>query len=964
MKNLFSLLALILCLTSIKAQNYVTINDTSFVSWLQINIPNAMMGNQLDTTHIDVIGRRQIIIQNKHVASLDGIQYFDSLKTLNCSANVYDTINIRLTYLPSLPSMLDTLICDGNKIDSLPQLPSGLVYLTCSQNSLDSLPALPNTIKLLDCWGNQLTGLPTLPDSLQTFNCNGNQLLTLPALPNGLATFTCSGNQLQSLPALSDSLTTMNCSGNQLQSLPALPSLLIYLDCSANQLTSLPALPNSLVNLICNNNLITNLPALSNSLEFLDCSANQLSTLPSLPNSLNTINCASNNINSLPTLPNALYKLICSNNTALGTLPTLPNTLAILYCDNDGLQGLPTLPNSLIELNCSSNLIGSLPALPGALAILDCHSNQLLILPTLPNSLGSLNCASNQLTILPALPANLYSLVCSSNSIVNLPTLPSSLGNLICSSNQIVSLPILPVTLGAFDCSYNDIHCFDPFNNISQYFNISNNPFTCLPNYIPSMDSTTLLYPLCAAGNPFNCPTSFGIVGFTYKDNNSNCVKDSLDNGIRNVPMKIYDSSSNLLGSTYTASNGVYQFLDSANTYNILVDTTGMPFKATCSFPGLDSTVTVAVLDTNINFAFACKPGYDVGIQSAYTCGIVFPGQTHVLSLNAGDISRRYNLNCAAGIGGTLTFMITGPVTYIGPAAGALVPSVSGNLFTYNISDFATINNTSAFKIQLQPFPTAQANDVICVTAKVTPINGDNYPSNNDYVYCYNVVNSHDPNIKEVYPIDVAPGFHDWLTYTIHFQNTGNAPAFNIMLKDTLDTELDLTTFQVTDYSHKNTTNLNGRVLTVNFQNIQLPDSSSDPEGSIGFIQYRLKPKSTWTRSHKIKNTAYIYFDFNAPIVTNTTHNSILDITTGIAEQKESITSVYPNPTNGLFTIELTTKEKQFLELYDMTGNVVLFQAVENGKATIDANYLAAGIYNMSIKGNASVTNQKLVIVK
>ena len=964
MKKLFSLLALMLCLTSINAQNYVTISDTSFASWLQINIPNAMTGNQMDTTHIDVTSRKQIIIQNKHVATLDGIQYFDSLKTLNCSSYVYDTINVRLTFLPSLPSMLDTLICDGNKIDSLPQLPNGLLYLTCSQNSIDSLPVLPNTIKFLDCWGNQLTGLPTLPDSLKTFNCYGNQLLTLPALPNGLVTFTCSSNQLQSLPALPDSLVTMNCSSNQLQSLPALPSLLNYLDCSMNQLTSMPALPNSLVNLLCNNNALTSLPALPTALVFIDCSYNNLITLPALPNSLNIINCSFNNITSLPALPNALYKLICSSNTGLGTLPTLPNSLVILYCDNDGLQGLPAFPSSLVELNCSSNSIGTLPTLPNSLGVLECASNLLINLPVLPNSLWSLNCAANQITTLPTLPLNLNSLVCSSNSIVNLPTLPNSLGNLICSSNQIVSLPILPGTLGSFDCSDNAIHCFDPFTHNFVFFNISNNPFTCLPNYIPSMDSTTLLYPLCAAGNPFSCPTSFGIVGSTYKDNHTNCLRDSGDAAIRNVPMKIYSSSSNLLGSTYTASNGVYQFLDSANTYQVMVDTAGMPFKATCSYPGLDSTVTVAVLDTNINFALACKPGFDIGIQSVYTCGIVFPGQTHMLTLNAGDISRRYNLNCAAGVSGSLTFIVTGPVTYVGPAAGALVPSVSGNVFTYNISDFATINNTSAFRIQLQPFPTAQANDVICVTAKVNPINGDNYPSNNDYVYCYNVVNSHDPNVKEVYPIMVDPGFHDWLTYTIHFQNTGNAPAFNIMLKDTLDSELDLNTFQVTDYSHTNTTNLNGRILTVNFQNIQLPDSSSDPEGSIGFIQYRLKPKSTWARPHQIKNTAYIYFDFNSPIVTNTTYNSIKDITTGLTEEKENIASVYPNPTNGLFTIELSTKEKQSMQLFDMAGNVVLAQTIENGKANIDANHLAAGIYNISIKGNASVINQKLVIVK
>ena len=964
MKKLFSLLALLLCLASLKAQNYVTISDTSFASWLQANIPNAMTGNQMDTTHSDVMFRRQILIHNTHIANLDGIQYFKSLKTLDCSMSVYDTISIRLQHIPALPSMLDTFICYGNKIDSLPALPSGLTVFDCSQNLLDSLPALPITIKHFNCWGNQLDSLPTLPDSLITFNCCNNQLQTLPALPMGLTSFTCSNNQLQSLPTLSDSLVTMNCSNNPLLSLPALPNKLAYLDCSGgNSLTTLPALPSSLITLYCNNNALTSLPSLPSSIATIDCSVNQLTSLPALPNSLGLLICSSNSITSLPTLPNSLYKLVCSNNPLSAGLPTLPNSLNILYCANDGLASLPNLPNALYFLDCQSNVLQTIPTLPNSLNTLICSTNPLTTLPALA-SLNILECAADQLISLPALPNTLGFLNCTANSLDSLPSLPNSLGRLECSNNQLTSLPTLPSNLAYLDCSFNQIHCFEPFVSVSFYLNISHNPFTCLPNYIPVMDSVTLLYPLCAAGNPFNCPTSYGIVGFTYKDNNGTCLKDSGDAGLKNVPLKIYDASSNLIGTTYTAVNGVYQFLDSANTYTVLVDTIGKPFTASCQYPGLDSTVTVAVLDTNINFALKCGGGFDMGIQSIATCGIVFPGQTHLLRLNAGDMSHWYNLNCGNGVSGTVSFLVTGPVTYMGPAVGALTPNVVGNVFTYNIADFGTVNNSTDFQILLQPFPTAQAGDVICVNAKVTPLIGDIHQANNTYTSCYSVVNSHDPNVKEVYPVDVPYGFNDWLTYTIHFQNTGNAPAFNIMLKDSLDGELDLNTFQVTDYSHSNTTNLNGRILTVNFQNIQLPDSSSDPEGSIGFIQYRLKPKSTWARPYKIKNTAYIYFDFNAPIVTNTTLNSILDISTSIEEQKENNVALYPNPTNGLFTIQLESKEKQLAQLYDIAGNVVLSQTLENGNGTIDASHLAAGIYNISIKGNTSVTNKKLVIVK
>jgi uncharacterized repeat protein (TIGR01451 family) len=962
MKALFTLFTLLICLTNLKAQ-FVTIQDTSFASWLQINIPNAMNGNQMDTTHIDVTSRRQIIVQNKRIINLDGIQYFDSLRTLNCSNNVYDTIHMLIENIPALPSMLDTLICTTNQIDSLPQLPASLKMLMCGQNILDSLPTLPNSIKFLNCWGNSLTYLPSLPDSLISFNCANNNIQSMPALPNGLDSLNCSSNKLSALPLLPNSLVILDCKSNLLTNLPTLPNGLTYLDCSINELVSLPALPNTLVDLACNSNSLTVLPTLPNSLINLNCSQNLLNSLPTLPSSLYTLICSNNLIPNLPTLPNSLYKINCSSNPLSNGLPNLPNSLAILYCNNDGLSILPTLPNALQFLDCQSNSLQAIPTLPNSLHTLICSTNPLITLPALA-SLNILECVADQLTALPTLPSTLGFLNCSINSLDSLPSLPVSLNHLTCSNNQLASLPILPPNLNYLDCSSNQIHCFDPFVSISMFLNIANNPFTCLPNYIPVMDSITLLYPLCVQGNANGCPPAHGIVGFTYKDSNTNCTKDSGDIRLKNVPLKIYDTSSNLLGTTYSALNGVYQFLNSAGTYDVVIDTAGKPYKESCNYPGLDSTVTVAQLDTNINFALTCAGGFDIGVQSIATCGIVFPGQTHYLRVNAGDLSKWYNLNCGSGVGGSVSFIVTGPVTYMGPAPGALTPVVSGNVYSYSIADFGTVNNTTDFQILLQPFTSAQAGDMICVNAKVSPMSGDNDVSNNTLLSCYSVVNSYDPNIKEVYPVMVDPNFNDWLTYTIHFQNTGNAPAFNIRLEDTLDTMLDLNTFQVTDYSHENATSLIGRNLTVYFPNIQLPDSSTNPQGSIGFIQYRIKPKTTWVRPYQIKNTAYIYFDFNAPIVTNTSINSIKDITTGIDEQIESNLAIYPNPSHGVFTIELSIKEKQSLQLFDMAGNLVLSQTIENGKATIDVSHLAAGIYNISVKGNSGITNKKLVIVK
>ncbi|MEO6306014.1 MAG: T9SS type A sorting domain-containing protein [Bacteroidia bacterium] len=70
---------------------------------------------------------------------------------------------------------------------------------------------------------------------------------------------------------------------------------------------------------------------------------------------------------------------------------------------------------------------------------------------------------------------------------------------------------------------------------------------------------------------------------------------------------------------------------------------------------------------------------------------------------------------------------------------------------------------------------------------------------------------------------------------------------------------------------------------------------------------------------------------------------------------------VYPNPTNGLFKI--TSPEKQTVQLYDITGKLVLNKII-NGSADIDASELENGVYLLTIKNNAGISNQKLIITR
>ena len=832
-------IALLFCINQTKAQ-YVTIPDAKFVAWLQTNIPSAMTGNQMDTTSTAVTSLTSINVENDSIGDLTGVQYFDSLKTLDCGNGSGAPNPNYLTSLPKLPSTLTTLICGDNQISTLPVLPNTLLDLRCYESPIHNLPAV-------------------LPSQLQNLDCNNDSLTNLPPLPN--------------------TLQNLMCHFNKITSLPMLPSSLYYLNCGYNQITNLPALPNTLQTLLCSQNSLT-------------------------------------------------------------SLPMLPSSLSQLFCDGNFLTSLPTLPNTITNLMCTQNQLSSLPTLPTSLIYLTCEHNQLTGLPTLPNTLQSLECNMNPITSLPTLPNTLTELGCYGDSLTSLPALPNLLTNLFCNDNKITCFPVFPNSL----------------TNSSNFF-ISNNPFTCLPNYVAAMDAATLAYPLCRPGNVNGCPGPQGIFGFTYKDMNADCSINLGDSGLKNMPLKIYDNSNNLLGQTYSALNGVYDFPQTIGTYSVVVDTTAsVPYMVQCTHPGLDSVVTVATIDTNINFSLTCKPGFDVGVQSVLNYGLVFPGQQHAIYTITGDLSQWYNLNCAAGISGQVQISVSGPVTYVAPAAGALTPSVAGNVFTYNITDFGTVNIMTAFNLVLSTNTNAHAGDTICVNINVTPTAGDNNPSNNNYSFCYQVVNSHDPNFKETYPINVAPAYNNWFTYTIHFQNTGSSAALDVRLIDTLDANLDLKTFQLINYSHQNTTQLNGNLLAFNFSNINLPDSTTNKAASSGFVQYRIKPKANLPAGTQIKNTAYIYFDYNPAIVTNTSLNNFTAPSSINQLSNNNAIKIYPNPSNNKITID--ANDVIDVKLFDVLGNEI----ISTKQNQIDVSNFNDGVYFIQVQTKQNSYTQKIMV--
>lgn len=448
------------------------------------------------------------------------------------------------------------------------------------------------------------------------------------------------------------------------------------------------------------------------------------------------------------------------------------------------------------------------------------------------------------------------------------------------------------------------------------------------------------------------------ITGLVYLDQNDNCSFDQSEIAINNTQVQLFTDQGVYVAQTYTSYTGEYQFIVPEGDY--IVST--LPFSAS---QVCNNDIPVEVIENQIisqvNLGHQCDtPGFDIAVNSIVPVGWVFPGQTHNLRINTASIFS-YSSGICSGtlpnnqISGELVVTIDGPVNYLSPYQNSMTPtSVSGNVITYQIDNYALVNSNT-FRFNLQTQTTAQSGDQVCVNAVFTPaIPGDLNLGNNTLDFCYAALNSYDPNIKTVSPPgDVFVGYEDDLIYTIYFQNTGDAPAFNITLVDTLSSNLNLLTFEKMASSHDCTVDIMGNEMTIHFPDIMLPDSTSNPEGSIGFFQYKIKPLVGLVEGASIENTAHIFFDFNEAIVTNTTlTNFVVEDESSLEAFSNTQIRIFPNPNNGNFSVSFNAEftGEATLQITDVSG-----KSHFNERIHVDANGfswqgdLSPGVYFVRI---------------
>ena len=168
----------------------------------------------------------------------------------------------------------------------------------------------------------------------------------------------------------------------------------------------------------------------------------------------------------------------------------------------------------------------------------------------------------------------------------------------------------------------------------------------------------------------------------------------------------------------------------------------------------------------------------------------------------------------------------------------------------------------------------------------------------------------------------------------------------HIYIIDTLSPNLDLNTFTLLESTHPiQVVNLGNGIFRFEFNQIWLPDSLTNEPASHGHFTYRIIESASNQFGSVIDNTAYIYFDWNDPIITNTTHHVNSQI-----ENVHELTSplqIHPNPATK--HIELGLESPEVVLIKDINGKTV-YQELVAPNQYIDIEHLKNGIYFIESK--------------
>jgi hypothetical protein len=448
---------------------------------------------------------------------------------------------------------------------------------------------------------------------------------------------------------------------------------------------------------------------------------------------------------------------------------------------------------------------------------------------------------------------------------------------------------------------------------------------------------------------------SANISGKIFQDDNENCTHDANEWLLEGV--LVYLKNASMTAFSQSDVQGEYRITAPyADTYQVGVHNYSPHYKSIC--PAQEQTLTVSAgINQTRHFGTVPKvigPDLDVKLFS----GVVRPGFTHRYWL------RVKNIGTQAVSSGTALVQL---------AAIEALQSFSQTpvSFTTNTNEIVfAITNLQPGKSEWIEFscsipPSTLLNTNFNVTAVANPMSGDLDEANNTFVLHQQVVGSYDPNdITVLKQGDLRLNQDTTLHYMIRFQNTGTYPAEFVVIRDTLESDLNINSIRDFESSHAMEVSIEqGNVLVLTFNNIFLSDSTSNEPESHGFVSYTIDVKKNLTLQSEVNNRAAIYFDYNEPIITNWATSRMAQVNaTTVLTQSQELTLAFPNPANDKVSFHLT-QVAQRVEIISLTGQTVVSQAVDSSNPEINVSHLH-GMYIYKIFCNDGTSHTGKLMVK
>lgn len=433
----------------------------------------------------------------------------------------------------------------------------------------------------------------------------------------------------------------------------------------------------------------------------------------------------------------------------------------------------------------------------------------------------------------------------------------------------------------------------------------------------------------------------YSISGVAYYDVNNDSVLDVNDIPLANQQIEKQPSGQ----ITYTDQNGNYVFGDTTGATITLSHLSTTGFSVSDGVLSHTTTVSTSHI-SGLHFALGPDSMFHSVSASTYTplprCNnsVIF----HTKVTNRG------------------TYIENGSVTYHFDPLMIFVNSIpsgtiNGNSITFSFSNLLPFE-TRTFNTT---FALPGAGNILSTSTTAAFVDGlGNILSTDTSNNTITVLCSFDPNDKAVSPEgDGANHRVDMdteLRYLIRFQNTGNDTAFTIVVTDTISPGLDINSLYVIATSHVCwIEKIGGELMRFHFDDILLPDSNVNEPASHGYVYFRVKGSPNNVDPTVVTNKANIYFDFNPPIVTNTTLTTFSNSTVGIADVNYSAMgsiklSPHPMMESTILLFDGNKDHAHQLELMDISGrNVAANKTFKGSSYLLQRESLSSGTYLIKI---------------